>query len=71
MIGYRHVIATQWTIDDTTAPHIADTVYGYLTETGRPESVHAAHALHYAVTELRAQHPHDPFTWAPYIHIGP
>ena len=31
-LGYRHVIATMWTIADSPAPHVADTVYTALTQ---------------------------------------
>ena len=71
MIGYRHVIATLWRIADAPAPQVADAVYTRLTARGYPDSTHAAHALHHAVAELRAQHPDDPLIWAPYIHLGP
>ena len=30
-LGYRHVIATMWTIADPVAPHVADSVYTPLT----------------------------------------
>ena len=36
-LGYRHVIATMWTIADPPAPRIADTVYTALTEDGQPD----------------------------------
>lgn len=71
LLGYRHVIATLWSIYDSTAPDIADTVYTKLTATGTPDTNHAAHALHHAVTALRAKHPTEPLAWAPYLHTGP
>jgi len=71
LLGYRNVLATLWSIYDSPAPDIADTVYATLTTTGRPDTNHAAHALHYAVAALRARHPTDPLAWAPYLHIGP
>lgn len=70
LLGYRHVIATLWSIYDTPAPEIADSVYAALT-TGTPNANHAARALHQATTALRAQHLTDPLVWAPYLHIGP
>jgi hypothetical protein len=71
LLGYRHVIATLWSIYDSTAPDIADTVYAILTTTGTPDANHAAHALHHAITALRAKHPTKPLAWAPYLHTGP
>jgi CHAT domain-containing protein len=71
LLGYRHVIATLWSIYDSPAPDIADTVYATLTATGAPSANHAAHALHHAVTALRSKHPTEPLAWAPYLHTGP
>jgi CHAT domain-containing protein len=71
LLGYRHVIATLWSIYDSVAPAIADTVYATLTVTGTPDANYTAHALHHAITTLRAQHPTEPLAWAPYLHTGP
>jgi CHAT domain-containing protein len=68
LLGYRHVIATLWSIYDSPAPDIADAVYAILTDT---DANHSAHALHHAITALRAQHPTEALTWAPYLHTGP
>ncbi|MGH3600254.1 MAG: CHAT domain-containing protein, partial [Pseudonocardiaceae bacterium] len=71
LLGYRHVIATLWSIYDSIAPDIADAVYATLTATGAPDANHAAFALHHAVTALRAKHPTNPLVWAPYLYTGP
>ena len=71
LLGYRHVIATLWSIYDSPAPDIADSVYTVLTATGAPDANHAADALHHAITALRAEYPTDPLAWAPYLHTGP
>ncbi len=71
LLGYRHVIATLWSIYDSPAPDIADTVYATLTTTGTPDAAHAAYALHKAITTLRAKHLTEPLAWAPYLHTGP
>ena len=71
IIGYRHVIATQWTIADSPAPQIADAFYQEITARGHPDSSEAAYALHQAVAGLRAEYPDDPLLWAPYVHFGP
>ena len=69
--GYRHVIATLWSIRDNVAPQVADRVYQTLTRGGYPDSSLAAEAIHVAVAELRARIPRHPQVWAPYVHIGP
>jgi tetratricopeptide (TPR) repeat protein len=71
LAGYRHVIATQWAIDDTYAPDFADTVYAELTTTGHPDATRAAVAVHHAVAALRAREPFRPDLWAAYLHVGP
>jgi CHAT domain-containing protein len=70
-LGYRHVIATLWTINDSPAPHLADTVYTTLTQDGKPDPGSAAEALHHAIHTLRQTDPTNPLLWAPYIHLGP
>ena len=69
-LGYRHVIATMWTIADSPAPGVADSVYAMLARHGTPDPERAAEALHRATRILRQQYPADPRTWAPYIHLG-
>lgn len=70
-LGFRHVLATMWSISDAAAPAVADVVYAALTETASPAPDHAAAALHQAVSTLHSLHPGEPLRWAPYIHIGP
>lgn len=41
-LGYRHVIATQWTINDRPAHQITDSVYAALTTGGMPQATAAA-----------------------------
>jgi CHAT domain-containing protein len=69
-VGYRHVIATMWTIADSSAPRVARTFYTALRTDGQPDATRSAEALHHAVRELRQAHPGDPQLWAPYIHLG-
>jgi CHAT domain-containing protein len=69
--GFRHVIATLWTVIDDRSMAIAEEVYAVLTATGAPDAAEAARALHGAVARLRARYPHAPLLWAPYIHSGP
>ncbi|MFF5016416.1 CHAT domain-containing protein [Streptomyces sp. NPDC001165] len=69
--GYRHVVATQWSIQDGSAPDIASRFYSALTRTGRPGAGGAARALHEALAAHRAQDPTDPLRWAAFLHVGP
>ena len=70
-LGYRHVIATMWTIADSPAPYVADSVYNTLTLSNNKDPDRAAGALHQAVHALRDADPTDPLLWASYIHLGP
>lgn len=69
--GYRHVIATLWTVADDRAAEVADGVYAALLGNGIPDAEGAARALHRAVHRLRALVPEAPMLWAPFIHSGP
>jgi tetratricopeptide (TPR) repeat protein len=69
--GYRHVIATLWSIYDRLAPQVASDVYQTLNQGEVPDSTRAAEAIHLAVARLRARNPGRPQIWAPYVHIGP
>lgn len=71
LLGYRHILATMWTVADRRASYIADKVYSTLTNQGAPDPNHAAEALHHASEGLRVAQPADPILWAPYFHIGP
>jgi CHAT domain-containing protein len=69
-LGYRHVIATMWTITDSLAPQVAEAVYSTLTRSGRGNPDGAASALHQAIQHMRQAEPTNPFLWAPYMHLG-
>jgi tetratricopeptide (TPR) repeat protein len=72
LVGFGHVIATMWAIADNLAPRIADDVYQALAsdpETSAGRDLPAAHALHAAISKLRATGRH-PAQWAAYIHTG-
>ena len=79
LIGYRHVLATLWSIADAAAPAMADITYAHLLHpdpdhpnpADQPEAARASCALHHAVTYLRQAAPDEPLLWAPYIHLGP
>lgn len=67
--GYRGVIATMWSMNDSDGPRVADEVYARLFEKGIPDHTQAARALHYAVQKLRAEKASF-LSWVPLIHIG-
>jgi len=69
-LGYRHVIATMWTVADSPAPFVADTVYTSLTRRGERDPGRTAEALDRAIRSLRQLDPTNPLLWAPYIHLG-
>ncbi|GII82405.1 hypothetical protein Ssi03_03950 [Sphaerisporangium siamense] len=64
--GFRHVIATLWSVYDLPSVEVTRAVYGALAEGAAP-----AVALHRAVRALRAAHPAAPSVWASYVHTGP
>jgi CHAT domain-containing protein len=69
-LGYRHVVATMWTIVDQQAPEVADAVYTSIIDSGIPRLDATPGAVHQAVQSLRQLDPTDPLLWAPYIHMG-
>jgi CHAT domain-containing protein len=69
--GYRHVVATSWSVYDATAVEVAENVYGRLAGNGLLHPAHAALALHGAIRRLRHQFPGRPSVWMPFIHLGP
>jgi tetratricopeptide (TPR) repeat protein len=69
MAGFRHVIATMWSIRDDTAARIAGELYRRLTPGGGFDPAQAAVMLHRTLREIRATHPL--LVWAAYSHTGP
>jgi tetratricopeptide (TPR) repeat protein len=65
LAGYRDVVATLWPTLDGTAARIAESFHA------ERRGASAAHALHRAVRELRAEQPLMPSAWACYVHAGP
>ncbi|MEU6880679.1 CHAT domain-containing protein [Streptomyces sp. NPDC046712] len=68
--GFRHVLASLYPVQDASAPAVTDAVYGRLVRDGVLEAARAPRALHATLAELRAEHPHQPKVWMPYIHVG-
>jgi tetratricopeptide (TPR) repeat protein len=71
LAGYRHVVATLWSIYDQTSPAVTEAFYRLVTAGGMLDSAKAARALHEAVRLLRSEYPADPTFWASYLHVGP
>ncbi|MGW3493055.1 CHAT domain-containing protein [Streptomyces sp. NPDC001020] len=71
--GFRHVIATQWSISDLRAPQVARDFYRALQAAPQTadETLQAASALRKAVRRLRSARPDAPALWASYLHTGP
>jgi hypothetical protein len=69
--GYRHVIATLWSIWDAEAAQVAEEVYQDVAAGGVLDAGRSAAALHHAVRRLRATHLHRPSVWTPFAHTGP
>ena len=87
--GYRRVVGTMWVIRDLQATEVASDFYGYLLDHreegsgSRFDGSCSAHALHYAVRQLRArlddsrevrgipdELENSLLTWIPYVHYG-
>lgn len=79
LAGYRHVLASLWSISDwaaltmaeVTYDHLLDGVLGHARLPGPAQTARVPYALHRAAARLRDDHPGQPHLWAPYIHLGP
>lgn len=69
--GYRHVIASSWSVLGSKAANLTEAVYADLTSDGAFKPERAAWALHRAVRQLRDTHPDQPSAWMPFTHTGP
>jgi len=75
--GYRSVVAAMGPIKDQYAPIIAEDFYIYILKTSSEDkkmnSANAAHALHYAIQNVRKRLGDTEealLTWVPYVHFG-
>jgi CHAT domain-containing protein len=73
--GYPSVVGSLWTVQDDHSANVAKDVYAWILELqGGLDARRAAEALHKAVRGLRdrtrVKRKHDPFVWAPFIHVG-
>ena len=69
--GYRHVIATLWSVWDEEAAQVAKDVYRSVVPDGMLHADGAARALHHAVRTLRAETRDRASVWTPFAHTGP
>ncbi|MGH3900929.1 MAG: CHAT domain-containing protein [Pseudonocardiaceae bacterium] len=69
--GYRHVVASLWSVESTTSAEVFEALYGDLIQHGRLDSDNAALALHRAVRTIRGKSPDEPRLWTPFTHTGP
>jgi hypothetical protein len=69
--GYRHVLATLWSVYDRAAAEVTRMVYADLAPSGQLVPARSARALHTAVRHLRDTKRTTPSWWIPFIHIGP
>jgi CHAT domain-containing protein len=75
--GYQSVVATMWSIKDEYGPVVAKDFYAYIVdenvENRQLDSANAAHALHYAIQNIRknvGDTEEALLTWVPYVHFG-
>ncbi|MFG3590507.1 CHAT domain-containing protein [Streptomyces sp. NPDC047990] len=74
LAGYRHVIATQWPVYDSSTADLSADMYGEILTGPRCDlldAARAADALRESVLRARNKFPQEPTRWAPYIHLGP
>jgi CHAT domain-containing protein len=78
-VGYRGVVATMWSIDDSYGQQVAEDFYSKLIclsahgEEKGLSSACAAHALYFAMQRLRQKIGYSKsncFVWVPYVHFG-
>jgi tetratricopeptide (TPR) repeat protein len=68
--GWRHVIATLWSVVDKTAADVAEDLYARLSRDGF-RTDRTAEALHHAIRRQRRAAPDEPSRWVPFLHVGP
>ncbi|WP_405015810.1 CHAT domain-containing protein [Kitasatospora sp. NBC_00070] len=68
LAGFSDLVGSLWPVADHASVRLAESFYQHLTT---HRTTGAAHALHHAVSELRARHPDRPSLWASPVHVGP
>ncbi|MFI5590012.1 CHAT domain-containing protein [Amycolatopsis sp. NPDC051758] len=70
--GFRHVVATQWPVNDRRARVAVRTFYRHVTGDAKTsDAAHAAVAVWQVLRDERAAYPDRPAIWAPFVHFGP
>jgi CHAT domain-containing protein len=69
--GFRHVVATLWSVSDEIAANVVEEVYERLGRSARFDADEAACAVHDAVRTVRAPRPLALSEWLPFTHTGP
>lgn len=69
--GYRHVVASLWSIEDTVSSAVFGELYRQLVQDGIMNAEGSALAVHQAIREQREVSPLEPLDWAPFVHLGP
>jgi len=73
LVGFSHVVATLWEVENREAGRVAQGFYERIRGDGKGylgEGV-VARALHDIVKKQRDKHVDDPLAWAAQIHFGP
>lgn len=70
-IGYRHVVATLWSVDDDASSDVFTAMYQRMIADGKMRPDLAAVALHDVVRSLRGRDFASPRAWTPFTHTGP
>lgn len=69
--GYRHVVASLWSVQDAASAEVFADLYRAIVTDGAVAPELAPAALHDAVRRLRDSRPDWPHVWAPFTHTGP
>lgn len=69
--GYKHVIGTLWSINDSLAVYFASLFYEHAIVDGRLSPERAAGALAAVTARIANEYPEYPVLWSSYIHTGP
>jgi CHAT domain-containing protein len=68
--GYRHIIATPWSVYDSTAAQVTEMAYAEMCRSGTFTPEDSAAALHLALRELRDGGRTPLSAWTPFTHTG-
>jgi CHAT domain-containing protein len=68
--GFRRVVGTLWSVDQTVAADVTRAVYATLSEGGVFDPTRSAYALHDAILAVRADPDRSLVDWLPFVHSG-